>query len=298
VRNLSDNFQKHLDGESVSICNCWEIECVDGKTLGFTDHDLDIQIGEIVFEASSGLEASQIEASMGLSPNNHEITGALRSDRITSEHIAARVYDGAKVRHYVVNWQSPDEHILMQTYLMGDISQQDGAYKVELKSLIALLDQTNTRKFEKRCNANLGDSQCGIDLFTNYSFTGVVVEVMDTDFLTIGGLPEKENGWFSGGVLEFTSGANIGKRTEITNNISNQIKSQNSVLQLWSMFPDPISVGDQVLVRPGCDKLLSTCYEKFQNVINFRGFPHLPSTEFAMSYAGNSKDLDGGPLVP
>lgn len=38
-------------------------------------------------------------------------------------------------------------------------------------------------------------------------------------------------------------------------------------------------VGDPVLAFPGCNKTVSTCQNKFGNLVNFRGFPYVPKPE-------------------
>ena len=49
-------------------------------------------------------------------------------------------------------------------------------------------------------------------------------------------------------------------------------------------MPEPIAVGDTFTVTAGCDKALSTCRDRFANVVNFGGFPRMPGNEFALSY--------------
>lgn len=49
--------------------------------------------------------------------------------------------------------------------------------------------------------------------------------------------------------------------------------------QLYIPTPEPIEVGDQVIVRPGCDGLLTTCVGKWSNANNFRGSPLDPGAE-------------------
>ena len=46
----------------------------------------------------------------------------------------------------------------------------------------------------------------------------------------------------------------------------------------------------------GCDRTFATCGEKFENRLNFRGFPHMPG-ETALSYAAADVVHDGSPLV-
>jgi uncharacterized phage protein (TIGR02218 family) len=40
-----------------------------------------------------------------------------------------------------------------------------------------------------------------------------------------------------------------------------------------------IAVGDTADVIAGCDKSLATCRDTFDNVGNFRGFPHVPGND-------------------
>jgi uncharacterized phage protein (TIGR02218 family) len=46
----------------------------------------------------------------------------------------------------------------------------------------------------------------------------------------------------------------------------------------------------------GCDRQLSTCRERFDNVVNFRGFPHIPSNDFVLKYPRDDQALEGGAL--
>jgi uncharacterized phage protein (TIGR02218 family) len=60
-------------------------------------------------------------------------------------------------------------------------------------------------------------------------------------------------------------------------------------------MPRTIAVGDAFSVTAGCDKRHATCRKKFGNVVNFRGFPHMPGNDFVirMPQAGEP-GLDGG----
>jgi hypothetical protein len=46
----------------------------------------------------------------------------------------------------------------------------------------------------------------------------------------------------------------------------------------------------------GCDRQVRTCRERFGNVVNFRGFPHIPGSDFVLRYPRNDRPLDGGRL--
>ena len=49
-------------------------------------------------------------------------------------------------------------------------------------------------------------------------------------------------------------------------------------------MPEPVAAGDSFTVTAGCDKQFQTCHDRFNNVVNFRGFPHIPGNDFVISY--------------
>jgi len=53
-------------------------------------------------------------------------------------------------------------------------------------------------------------------------------------------------------------------------------------LVLHEPFPFPVQVGDTFTVVTGCDRLISTCSAKFNNVVNFRGEPNVPGIDKLM----------------
>jgi uncharacterized phage protein (TIGR02218 family) len=63
-------------------------------------------------------------------------------------------------------------------------------------------------------------------------------------------------------------------------------------------MPEPIAPGDPFTVTAGCDKRYDTCRAKFNNTINFRGFPQIPGNDFVVSYPlPGEPGLDGSSLV-
>jgi uncharacterized phage protein (TIGR02218 family) len=86
-------------------------------------------------------------------------------------------------------------------------------------------------------------------------------------------------GFFSLGKLQFTSGALQG--TWI--GIQSQVGSGSAPVAL-TLTPPLLAApapGDAFTAWPGCDRALSTCRNKFNNIGNFRGFPWIPVPETA-----------------
>jgi uncharacterized phage protein (TIGR02218 family) len=87
------------------------------------------------------------------------------------------------------------------------------------------------------------------------------------------------------------TGSNAGRVAEV----KAHAKASTITLTLWQRAPAAVAVGDGFTVTAGCDKTLVTCKARFDNVANFRGFPHMPGNDRAFAYVvGESGENDGG----
>ena len=68
-------------------------------------------------------------------------------------------------------------------------------------------------------------------------------------------------------------------------------------IELWQPANAAIEEGDAFVVTAGCNKRFSTCRQKFDNAVTFRGFPHMPGNDVALTYARRSDKNDGGKVV-
>jgi hypothetical protein len=84
-----------------------------------------------------------------------------------------------------------------------------------------------------------------------------------------------DTGYFDFGVITFTSGNNDGLSMEVRSYVVGQI-----TLQL--PMPYACQVGDTYTMHAGCDKSVTTCHDRFANVVNFRGEPYLPGIDQIM----------------
>lgn len=85
--------------------------------------------------------------------------------------------------------------------------------------------------------------------------------------------------WFNGGGCLFETGANAGRTIEV----KDWVQSSNTVT-LFLPAPFTVAPGDKLCIYAGCDKKRQTCFDKFANVINFRGFPDLPGLDNILRY--------------
>ncbi len=144
------------------------------------------------------------------------------------------------------------------------------------------------RTFQATCDATLGDARCRVDLeASTFKGTGTVIDVLRDRAFTASGLGAFAAGWFTFGTVEWTSGANAGRRAEI---IAHDLTDGIAVLTLLEAPVRAIAGDDSFVVRAGCDKRMETCGAKFANTANFRGFPHIPGQDAVLRYATK----DGG----
>ncbi len=286
-------LEAHLQTCATTLCRCWLVRRQDGTVLGFSDHDRDITFDDVTFRAGTGLTAAALEQSSGLSVDNSAAAGALSDASITEADLRAGRYDGAEVHLYLVNWEDVAQRHLQFRGTLGEIRHGDGAFEAELRGLTEQLNQPKGRLFQSGCGTVLGSASCGFDVATpGYTTDLPVLNVVDETRFQIdaGSFSDR---WFERGRLEVVSGAAKGLVGLVKRD---RIAGQERTLELWQSLRAPVEVGDVVRVQAGCDGRVETCKVKFNNLLNFRGFPTIPGEDWLMAYPKSDGENDGGPL--
>lgn len=136
-----------------TLCEAWRITFSNNSQLGFTDHDRPLWIEGLKYHPSSGFEPG----------GDQDVKGILRSDLITPEDIGAGRFDGARIDRLRVNWQNPPEYVHMATGYIGEITQQGRAFTAQWLGQASRLERSTGRVFSRRCEAEFGDAQCGVN---------------------------------------------------------------------------------------------------------------------------------------
>ena len=292
MRQISEDLAAHLGGDATTLCHCWRLTRRDGVVLGFTEHDRNLAFDGTVFKAASGFRPSETEAEDGLAAPPSEVTGGFSSEAMTEGDLASGRYDGARVEVFIVNWQALDQRLLLKVQEIGEVSRGGGQFTAELRSFAHRLGQENGRVYNRRCDADLGDGRCRVNLAA-FRATGTVTAVEAPEQIVASGLDGFSAGFFDGGRLVFESGANAGLVLAID---STRAVDGGIELRFWLPLEVLPESGDTFEITAGCDKSFSTCRTRFSNHLNFQGFPHVPGSDFAYSYADGSGNHDGGAL--
>jgi uncharacterized phage protein (TIGR02218 family) len=296
VRAIPAALQTRLDSGVTTLAQLWRLTRRDGVVAGFTDHDCDLVVDGVTYRAGTGLAASEATSRFDLSVDGGEIAGALDDDVLTEPDLAAGRYDAAQIETWLVDWSDVTLKVLTARSTLGEVKREGAAFTAELRGLADRLSQESGRLYTAKCNADLGDGKCRVDLTDPARRgSGTVTAITGASSLVVNGLDGYADGWFSAGRLTWSGGANAGLGIEIKHHV---IHDGAVRLSLWQAMPEPVAVGDAFAVTAGCDKMLATCRDRFANADNFRGFPHIPGNDFIMSYPtpGTIADQSGESL--
>lgn len=266
-----ENFKTHLQGGATTLALLWNITRADGVIFAFTDHNEDITYDGIIYRASDNFTPSTVAQAEDLSVDTVDLTGMFADSGITSGDIRAGLFDNAAAKIYHINYTAPEDGaVLRVSGTLGEISQEGGRYKAEFRSLMQKLQQPIGRVITPACDALLGDARCGVALL-GYTVSASVTHVTDRSAFSALSLTQSD-GYFKHGKITFTSGGNNGKSGEIRS-----FGSGNIELALPMAYD--ISASDNFTIIAGCDKSSVACKTKFDNFLNFRGFPDVPGQD-------------------
>jgi uncharacterized phage protein (TIGR02218 family) len=275
---VSQALLDHLASGVTTLAACWKLTLRDGTVMGFTDHDTDIPFNGVTYEAASGFDASRIATAGDLSVDELEVDALLESSGITDGDLEAGRFDFAEIEIFSVNYQDLSQgRILWRKGWLGEVTTEHGIATAEVRGLTQALKQTVGETYSVTCRAELGDARCGVDL-SGHTVTGTVTAVTDAQQFTDSGRAEADD-HFTYGLLTWTGGANAGLEMEVK-------AFSAGTFTLYEPMPYPVAAGDGYEVYAGCDKLHTTCINKFGNIDNFRGEPFIPGTDEISRFGG------------
>lgn len=290
------DLHTHLKTGNTHVCQCWAVTRTDGVTLGFTDHDCPLEFDGVTFAADSGMSAKALSHTTGLSVDNTEAVGILSAASITEPDIAAGRYDNAGITIWQVQWDNVEARQVRFRGTLGEITRNGSEFQADLRGLSEGLNQPQGRSYLKTCSAVLGDAACGVDVETDARFVAEVDVDRGTDgqLFDLATLVPFNDRWFENGLLVGVSGAAAGLRALVKHD--RDVDGRRQVV-LWQPLRVDVAVGDQFRLIAGCDKRALTCRDKFENLLNFQGFPHIPGDDWMLAVPRSDGTNDGGSLV-
>lgn len=270
-----------LASDATTLCTCWRLTRSDGRVLGFTEHDRDVTAFGTLFAAAAGATPAALDQAAGLAADTTSFQGALSSDALAEPDILAGRYDGATVEIFLVDWSS-GEGLLTAAGQLGELRREGLLFTAELLSPADRLNRPVGGTFERTCRARLGDADCGVDLSRpSYRSLLTIARPGTGRLLHVAGIEAFAGDWFSAGTLAFRSGANAGQTLEIR---AHRREAGSDLFDLWEAPAFPVVAGDSATATAGCRRSFAACRGKFDNHLNFRGFPHVPGSDAVTRY--------------
>lgn len=206
---------------------------------------------------------SRSEFEINSTTNDLTITAPISID------IVSDIISGLNQNDYWLEIKNIDEIIIfIGKVLNTEIDVDNNIATIKLSSISNIL-KTNIpfKSFSRRCTNSLFDKSCKL-VKNNYDFTPVTFSKISNYKISIG--TEKENGYFNYGTAIIN-----GKYIQIHNHVDGYINL------LYPIFDTEINT---IVLYPGCDKTVNSCKDKFNNIINFGGFPDVPILNPAIKF--------------
>lgn len=295
MRNLSQDFADHIASGTTTLAKCWRITRTDGVIYGFTDHDVALSFDNTVFDPAYGADGSEVAQKMGAQVDTSEIIGIVHADKIDEEGILLGRLDGAVVETWEVNWRDVAMRELLRRDTVGEIVREDGVFRLELRSAQHAMNVPKGKLYQALCGTKLGSSQCGVDVEqAGFKTATTIVRVLGRQSIAVSLPAGFETGWFDYGKAVWTSGKRDGVSDRI---VSQKTSAGETHLEFDGPVADWVNAGDGLTLYVGCDRRFSTCRQKFSNMENFRGFPHIPGNDFVLRYPSAGTSFGGRALV-
>ncbi len=296
MRPVPADLAAHLAQGETTTAQCWRVIRNDGLTLGFTDHDRMLVVEGTVCTPTFGLDGGEVPARLGAQVQTGEVLGILDSAAIAEEDILLGRYDGARVETWLVNWAAPEQKLLLRVDTIGEIVREDGVFRAELRSPQQALNVTRGRLYQGLCDAVIGDGRCGVNLDApGRKGSATVLDVVDPFQVLVSGLSAFDEGWFAFGLGRWGSGKRDGLSDAV---MRHRRVDEGDVLGFAAKVGDWVAVDDIISVSVGCDRRFSTCKARFGNGANFRGFPHIPGSDYILRHPRRGDAMDGRAVVP
>ncbi|HAX90909.1 MAG TPA: beta tubulin [Rhodospirillaceae bacterium] len=278
MKELSTALAAHLNGELTTLCELVKITRRDGAVVAFTNHDRDLVVDGVCYKADGAFSAGAMTQQLDMKTRDYDVVGLLDSAMIDGGEIEAGLYDHARIDVTMCNWADVSQGVLqVRRGWLGEIAMRGGQYTASLRGLHDLLSRRVGQTYTPECRYDCGDGRCGVNLAA-LMVSGSVTSVIDGRGFVDAARGE-ESGYFQDAKLTWVTGANAGASVEVSG-----WDNATQIFTLWLPMGRPIEVGDQYQVAAGCDKRFATCRARFNNAVNYGGFPHLPGIGRVMGY--------------
>ena len=266
----------------IAFADAFTFTLASGDVLTYVNTDQSIAYDGVTYSATGPLvQGLKYKTAVGLDVDKQQITIAARpSDTVSGNPVLNMLregaFDGARIsRDRLFMTALGTIPIGIINLFSGRISTIDQvgrtSAKVTVASDLVVLDyEMPVNIYSATCIHTLYDAGCTV-LRASYTTAGNVgASPTPTLIPWTGALAGHQQG-----SILFTSGDNADVRATIKSVVA------GVSLSLMYPLPSPPEAGDSFQATFGCDHTPVTCRTRFNNAVNFRGFPYVPPPETA-----------------
>lgn len=148
-----------------------------------------------------------------------------------------------------------------------NLNWEDSTVKLECEPVFTSIRRLGLRKqFSRSCSHALYGAKCGVNN-TAFKATGAVLTITG-NVVTVGVAGAKPDNYYSGGYAEYLYKGRIEKK---------MILRQMGTSVTLGAVPAGLVGGGDITLYAGCDHTLATCNSKYNNKLNYGGFPWIPT---------------------
>lgn len=237
------------------------------KRWCYTSADRDIEYGGDTYSKIGAISDS------GFTQSGQATVDDLKVTISASSGIAA-IYHGTPpsdtVYLTVRNMHYGDGFAVIQWVGIVQQVRQASAAKAEIvcQALGATLQREGLRLgWDRMCPHTLYDHRCKVDK-TAYVVEVAAITGLTGVHITAPEFDTKPDHHFDAGFVEWDLGDGVIERRPV------EVHLGDTVTLL--AFTDGLAIGDSLRIYPGCRRTITECDEKFDNHLNYGGFPLLP----------------------
>lgn len=274
MQTFSNEMDVALAESLTYLCRIWKLVLANGQEFFFTDLNADIVVGGQLYKYDPGVKVSAVVRSAGGQPDNTEVEVTTSANFMQQNRLRQGALRRASFDMWIVDHRDPDHYGLISLFSggVGEMKYDNkGRINLGLNGDIGGGSSSIGELYSQQCRAQLGDARCKFDLEAS-KLAVEVTGLADGGYSFIADeLIGADDDYYKFGKVVWETGFNIGLSDEIKANVGSTGKA---TLVLYPR--NPIALGDTGFIYPGCDFLVSTCGNKFNNLVNFRGEPYVP----------------------
>lgn len=271
--------------ERIYRADLFTFRLISGVIIRYTSLDIDLNIGGNIYTSfpikkgtlsqSRGLSVDDLDVNINYNPQDIVYGGitmkqAMRNGDFDNAELSVdKVFSDQEFSYGLV---IPADYVLPD-WFVGRVDIDSAGIisaTLKIKSKTELLNQQLPRNlFSPSCLNTLYDGSCGVNRAA-YTVEGTVMA--GSNLISVVTNLTQPDEYFNIGVIGFDTGPNTGVRRSVK-------QFTNGVIYPIIPFPYIPAVGDQYRVYPGCTRDMTTCKNKFHNLIKFKAQPFIPVPE-------------------